>query len=87
MARADKKMSRGDAGPKGHQHVGDENPDEAFDQDDIASEIKGRSSLQGVDQGQFRGERHAEADAKRKTEGVVESFRRLDPKTRAPGRG
>jgi hypothetical protein len=86
VARADKKISRGDAGPKGHQHVGDESPDDTLDQDDMAPEIKGRNSLQGTDQGRAHTERHAEAGVHRKTEGVVESFTRSDPKTRASKR-
>src|SRR5690349_11874892 len=71
MANASNKKMGGGAnpGPNGHQFVGQENPDEAFDEDDIASEIKGRNSLQGNDQGRVHDERLTQAASTRKTEG------------------
>ena len=83
MANASKKMGGGLPGPKGFQHVGPEDPDAAFDEDDLASEIKGKNKLQGVDQQRAHSERHAMADGSRKTEGVIESFENMDPKVRA----
>lgn len=85
MANASRKMGHGVAGPKGFQHVGPQNPDEAFDEDDLASDIKGKNKLQGLDQERAHSERHAVAESSRKTEGVVESFERMDPKVRAGG--
>ena len=85
MANASKKMGGGIPGPKGFQHVGPQNPDQALDEDDFASEIKGRNSLQGNDQTRVHSERHAEAGAVRKTEGVIESFENMDPKARVNG--
>jgi hypothetical protein len=83
MANAGRKMGGGgDPGPKGHQHVGPDDPDQSFAEDDLAGEIKGRNSLQGADQGRVHNERHAAAGATRRTEGVVESFERNDPKKR-----
>lgn len=83
MAKAGRKMGGGNAGPKGFPHVGPEDPDEAFDEDDLASEIKGRNSLQGTDQTRVHNERLAQAGGTSRTEGVVESFERQDPKRRA----
>jgi hypothetical protein len=75
-------MGHGIPGPKGFQHVGPQNPDEALDEDDFASEIKGKNSLQGTHQGRVHNERRAEAGATHKTEGVIESFENMDPKGR-----
>lgn len=83
MADAGKKMNSPKAGPKGHQHVGANDPDEMLEQDDLADDIKGNNQLQGNDQRNVRNERHTQAGASRKTEGVVESFERQDPKKRA----
>jgi hypothetical protein len=66
----------------GVEHVGETSPD-AFDQDDIANEIKGRNSLQGNDQGRNHNQRQSLPDEKRETEGVIESFENLDPMVRA----
>ncbi|MGQ7791262.1 hypothetical protein ACUN0C_02510 [Faunimonas sp. B44] len=68
----------------GSQFVGDTSP-EAFDQDDMASEIQGRNSLQGNDQTRTHNQREAVAGSKRETEGVIESFEKMDPKKRAGG--
>jgi hypothetical protein len=83
MANASKKMGAGIPGPKGFAHVGPQDPDVALDEDDFASEIKGRNSLQGNDQRRVHSERHVGAGAVRKTEGVIESFENMDPKARA----
>ena len=76
-------MGGGVPGPKGYQHVGPEDPDLAFDEDDLAAEIKGKNSLQGADQSRVHNERHAGAGETTRTEGVIESFERMDPKARA----
>ncbi len=68
----------------GVEHVGDTPPD-AFDRDDFAADIQGRNSLQGNDQKRVHNERRAVPDAKRETDGVVESFEKLDKKRRAGG--
>ena len=83
MAKAGRKMGGGIPGPKGFPHVGPQDPDEVLDEDDFASEIKGRNSLQGNDQTRVHSERHVEAGGTRKTEGVIESFENMDPKTRS----
>ena len=66
----------------GIEFVGETSP-EAFDQDDIASDIKGKNSLQGNGQDRVHNERHAVAEEKRETEGLIESFENMDPKVRA----
>ncbi len=66
----------------GVEHVGDTPPD-AFDRDDIASEIQGRNSLKGNDQARVRNERRTLPEEKWETEGLIESFENMDPATRA----
>lgn len=79
MARA---SHRGMGSKTGIEHVGDTSPD-ALDQDDFANEIKGRNSLQGEDQQRVHSQRTTVAEEKRETEGLIESFENMDPKTRA----
>jgi hypothetical protein len=79
MARASHK---GMGTKNGVEFVGDTSP-EAFDQDDIASDIKGRNSLQGNDQSRVHNQRVDVAESKRETEGLIESFENMDPKARA----
>jgi hypothetical protein len=83
MARASHK---GMGEKRGSQFVGETSP-EAFDQDDLASDIKGRNSLQGNDQGRVHSERVAVAESKRETEGVIESFENMDARTRSEREG
>ena len=79
MARA---SHRGMGTKSGIEHVGDTSPD-ALDEDDFANEIKGRNSLQGEDQERAHNQRTTVAQEKRETEGLIESFENIDPKTRA----
>lgn len=50
---------------------------------DLAQQKMGRNDLQGDDQDNVRNERHAVPEAKKQTDGVVESFRKLDKDERA----
>jgi hypothetical protein len=50
---------------------------------DFARERMGRNSLQGDDQSNVRNQRHAQADAKKTTDGPIESARKLDKDYRA----
>ncbi len=79
MARASHK---GMGVKNGVEFVGETSP-EAFDQDDIASEMKGKHSLHGNGQDRVHNERHAVAEEKRETEGLFESFENMDPEIRA----
>lgn len=73
------KASRKGMGVKGGvEHVGPTPADEAFDIDDLADEIHGKNSLQGNDQENVRNERVRMPGETTKTEGVVESFEKLD---------
>lgn len=54
-----------------------------IDQADIDNERMGRNSLQGEDQQQVRNERQTVPDERRKADGVIESFRKLDKDVRA----
>lgn len=82
MAQAGKKGSRRpDSGPKGAT-VGPADPEKAIDRDDLADHIKGNNKLQGHNQEDVRDQRRVQPHARRKTEGVVESFERMDPKRR-----
>lgn len=54
MARADKSTGKGKT--IGHPSTGPSDPD-AFDESDIAAEIKGRNKLQGDDQGRVQNQR------------------------------
>jgi len=58
-------------------------PDRKLTRSDIASEEMGRNSLQGDDQANVRNQRQAVPDVKTETDGVVESFRKLDKDVRA----
>lgn len=50
---------------------------------DLAQDIMGKNSLQGNDQLSVRNQRHAQPDAKTETDGVIESFEKLDKDVRA----
>ena len=50
---------------------------------DLAAEEMGNNSLQGNDQGNVRNERRAVPDVKTSTDGVIESFEKLDKDVRA----
>ncbi|MCC2096952.1 MAG: hypothetical protein KDJ29_08665 [Hyphomicrobiales bacterium] len=51
--------------------------------EDLASDIMGKNSLQGNDQESVRNQRQAVPDVKQETDGVVESFEKLDKDVRA----
>jgi hypothetical protein len=50
---------------------------------ELANARMGDNQLQGDDQANVRNERKAQAGVTLKTEGVIESFENMDPKTRA----
>ncbi|MFN0263992.1 hypothetical protein ACKTEK_08965 [Tepidamorphus sp. 3E244] len=50
---------------------------------DLASDKMGRNKLQGDDQYNVRNQRQEQAEAKVETDGVVESFKKLDKDYRA----
>ncbi len=50
---------------------------------DLAQEKMGRNALQGDDQHNVRNQRQAVPDVKKETDGVIESFKKLDKDYRA----
>lgn len=50
---------------------------------DLAQDKMGKNSLQGDDQANVRNQRKAVPDVKKETDGVLESFRKLDKDVRA----
>lgn len=50
---------------------------------DIADHKMGKNSLQGNDQANVRNQRHAQPDAKREADGIIESLEKLDKHKRA----
>lgn len=50
---------------------------------DLANDRMGKNRLQGDDQTSVRNERHAEPDARRDPDEVMESFKKLDKDKRA----
>ncbi|PTW55710.1 hypothetical protein C8N35_11235 [Breoghania corrubedonensis] len=52
-------------------------------EDDLAQDRMGRNSLQGNDQQNVRNQRQDQPDARQETDGVVESFEKLDKDVRA----
>ena len=50
---------------------------------DIANDRMGNNQLQGDDQGNVHNERQAVPDVKQSTDGVIESFEKLDKDKRA----
>jgi hypothetical protein len=71
------------SGEVGEKRVGPTDPDTAIDQDDLASEIQGRNALHGTDQERFPNQRRTQAGEHHETEGVIESFEKMDPKQRS----
>jgi hypothetical protein len=82
MVKAGKAIGGGANAQHGAKGAGKSDP-EAFDEFDLASDIKGKNSLQGNDQGRAPSERQAQADATGHTEGLIESFERADKHVRA----
>ncbi len=50
---------------------------------DLAQDKMGNNQLQGNDQSNVRNQRHAQPDVKSETDGVLESFEKLDKDVRA----
>jgi hypothetical protein len=63
--------------------MSNENKNVPLTETDIASDRMGRNSLQGNDQENVHNQRQAVPDAKQETDGVIESFEKLDKDKRA----
>jgi hypothetical protein len=70
----------GNEGSSGHR-VGSAGPG-ATDESDIAQQAQGNNQLQGNDQKKKHNQRGAMPMETDKTEGVVESFEKMDPRKR-----
>jgi hypothetical protein len=81
MARADKGMGNVSPGQHGAKHAGPEA--EELTETDLAEDKTGNNQLQGNDQGNVHNQRHAQPDTKTDTDGVVESYEKLDKDVRA----
>ena len=57
--------------------------DTGVSRSDFVPDIMGNNSLQGNDQASVRNQRQAVPDVKQETDGVVESFEKLDKNVRA----
>jgi hypothetical protein len=71
----------GNEGVSGHR-AGQGGPD-LPDESDIAQQAQGNNQLQGNDQKKKHNQRGTMPGETTRTEGVVESFERMDPKKRA----
>lgn len=78
-----KKMGARGQGQHGNKPVGPDDGVEREDEFDLSTDIKGRNSLQGRDQENFRNQRQAQAEAKGETDDLMESFEKLDKDERA----
>jgi hypothetical protein len=78
--RAGKGM--GNQATTGHQTVGTTDP-RLPDESEMSQQAQGNNQLAGSDQARSHNERRRASDETTQTEGVIESFKRRDPKTRA----
>jgi len=82
MADAGKSMGHRANGQHGAKGAGSSDP-EAFDEFDLAADIKGNNRLHGQDQRDGSSQRQSMAEEKGETDGLIESFEKLDKDVRA----
>jgi hypothetical protein len=82
MSNAGKSMGGGANSQHGAKGAGPAGSD-TIDEFDLASDLKGKNSLHGENQLRNRNQRQAQAEAKGETEGLMESFEKLDDDVRA----
>lgn len=82
MAKSGKSMGGGANAQHGAKGAGRAAPGAFPDQFERAQDIAGANSLQGEDQARRRNQRGARAGASGRTEGVKESFAKMDRKAR-----
>ncbi len=80
---AGNKMGKGAGAQHGPKPVGPDDGVDRPDEFDLASDIKGKNALHGNDQLNVRNQRQAQADARGETDGLIESFEKLDKDKRA----
>jgi hypothetical protein len=79
----DGKFQGGGQGQQGAIGAGKAEPGEYLDEFDLASDLKNNNRLTGNDQGSQHSQRQAVADGKGETDGLIESFEKLDKDVRA----
>ncbi len=80
-----KAMGGNPTGQQGGKTAGKEAPGERLDEFDLADELKGRNSLMARDARDGTSQRQAQAGATGETDGLIESFEKLD-KTKRGGK-
>ena len=83
MANATHNMGSHSGAQQGGKGAGKGEPGEYLDEMDLASDIKGNNQLQGDNQDANFNQRQAQPDVKGETDGVIESFEKMDKDVRA----
>ena len=83
MAQAGKGAGSSAEAQHGAKTPGPDDGKQRLDEFDLASDLKGNNSLQGDDQLNVTNQRQAQAEAKGDTDGLIESFEKLDKDVRA----
>ena len=83
MAHAGKGIGAHANGQHGAKPAGPEIDENYIDESDLASTIMGKNKLHGDTQGNFTNQRQAVAGEKLETDGLIESFEKLDKEVRA----
>lgn len=83
MANASHNMGSHTGAQHGAKGAGKEEPGKQLDEHDLAQDIKGNNRLQADNQDDHFNQRQAQAEARGETDGVLESFEKLDKDVRA----
>ncbi|WP_127751943.1 MULTISPECIES: hypothetical protein [unclassified Devosia] len=83
MANPSSNTGNRSGGQQGAKTAGQGEPGATLDEFDLAADIQGKNSLQGDNQTNVVNQRQAQAGAKGETDGLIESFEKLDKDVRA----
>ncbi|WP_417307817.1 hypothetical protein [Devosia sp.] len=83
MANASHNMGSHTGAQHGAKGAGKTKPGETLDEFDLASDLMGNNQLQADNQVDHVNERKAQAGATGETDGIIESFEKLDKDVRA----
>ena len=83
MANPSSNTGNRSGGQQGAKPAGTDEPGGTLDEFDLASDLKGNNRLQGDNQVNAVNQRQAQADAKGETDGLIESFEKMDKDVRA----
>ena len=81
MANPSDNVGNSKGGRQGADGKGE--PSGTLDEFDISSDLQGKNLLQGDNQNDIVNQRHAQAEEKGDTDGVIESFEKMDKDVRA----